>query len=211
MATSHVTKSSGKKAAKGSGGSPAKGGDDKEVGAKKAAPKTVASGAKKSAPKTVASGAKKSAAPKKTAAAGSAKKTAPRDVPKESPQRGMPIDQWTKEKTSGWQAEAVARLVELVKKAAPDATSSIKWGQPVFESNGPFAYIRPAKGHVTFGFWRGGEIADPKKLLEGAGDRMQHMQLTSLEAINATAITAMVKEAVRLNREKGSPAMRGRG
>jgi hypothetical protein len=200
MATSYVTKSSGKKAAKGSGGSPAKGGDDKEVGAKKAAPKTVASGAKKSA------------APKKTAAAaGSAKKTAPRDVPKESPQRGMPIDQWTKEKTSGWQAEAVARLVELVKKAAPDATSSIKWGQPVFESNGPFAYIRPAKGHVTFGFWRGGEIADPKKLLEGAGDRMQHMKLTSLETINATAITAMVKEAVRLNREKGSPAMRGRG
>jgi hypothetical protein len=209
MATSYLTKSSGKKTAKGSG-APAKGGE-KEVSAKKTAPKkTAASGAKKkTAPKTTAaSGAKKTAA---ASGAIRAKKTAFRDVPKASPLKGMPIEQWANEKTSGWQAEAVAKIVSLVKKAAPDATASIKWGQPVFESNGPFAYIRPARGHVTFGFWRGGEIADPKKLLEGDGDRMQHMKLAGLDAIDEKAITAMVKEAVRLNREKGSPTMRSKG
>jgi hypothetical protein len=180
----------------------------------------IPSGAKKTASgasgaggaKKTASGASGASGAKKTASgasgAGGAKKTAFRDVPKESRFRGMSIEEWLKEKTSGWQAQAIEKIVDLVKRAAPDATATIKWGQPVFESNGPFAYIRPAKQHVTFGFWRGSEVADPKKLLDGAGDRMQHMKLAGLDQIDEKAITAMVKDAVRLNREKGTPTTR---
>jgi hypothetical protein len=122
----------------------------------------------------------------------------------------MSVDQWIAQHASGWQAEVAGRLVTIIEGAAPDATSSIKWGQPVFESNGPFAYFRPAKAHVTLGFWRGAEMADPKKLLSGEGDRMMHMKITSVDAIDKATITAMVKDAVRLNREKGSPTMRGK-
>ena len=62
------------------------------------------------------------------------------------------------DRLAGWQVTLVRRLIALVRKAAPGATAAIKWGQPVFESDGPFAFIRPAKTHVTFGFWRGSEI-----------------------------------------------------
>jgi hypothetical protein len=171
---------------------------------------------KKAATKTKVAPAKAApakAAPAKAAPAksGGTKTAAKRVTPKESPLKGMPVEQWLKEKTSGWQAEAVGRLVGLVQQAAPEATSSIKWGQPVFESNGPFAYIRPAKAHVTLGFWRGTEIADPEKLLSGDGDRMAHMKITSLDQIDPKALAAMIENAVRLNREKGNPAVRAKG
>jgi hypothetical protein len=191
----------------------AKGGAPKKAAAKKTTAKRAA--AKPATAKRAAAkgSAAKPAAAKSTitaAAKPAAQKRTFRNVAKESPLKGMPVAQWMKEKTSGWQAQVVERLLGLVKEVAPESTSSIKWGQPVFEANGPFAYVRPAKAHVTFGFWRGAELADPKKLLAGAGDRMTHMKITSPDQIDAGALRALIKDAVRLNREKGSPAMRSK-
>lgn len=150
-------------------------------------------------------------ASRKSVAKPTSPKPAPaRAVPKQSPLKGMPVEQWVKEKTNGWQTEAAVRLIGIVREAAPEATASIKWGQPVFEANGPFAYFRPAKAHLTFGFWRGTEIADPKKLLSGDGDRMAHMKLTSPAQIDAAALSAMIRDAVRLNREHGNPTLRAK-
>ena len=180
-----------------------KGSAAKKAPAKKAAP----AAAKKAAP----AAAKKAApaAAKKVAGNGVAKATPVRSVTKESPLKGMPLGDWVKAKASGWQVGAIERLIKIVRAAAPEASATIKWGQPVFESNGPFAFIRPAKAHVTFGFWRGTEIVDPKKLLEGTGDRMAHIKIRSADAIDEAALSAMIKDAVRLNQEKGSPTIRG--
>jgi len=119
----------------------------------------------------------------------------------------MPVAQWIKAKTSGWQTNVVERIVALTKRAAPDATLSIKWAQPVFELNGPFAYIKPAKAHVTFGFWRGAELGDPAGVLEG-GDRMKHVRIPADEPLNEARLAAFVREAVALNRAKGDPTQR---
>lgn len=132
---------------------------------------------------------------------------ATREAYKVSPLRGMPVDEWIRTKTGGWQSDVIRRVVELVRKAAPEATVSIKWSQPVFEQDGPFAFIKPAKAHVSVGFWRGGEVADPKGLLE-RGDRMGHFKLHGPDELDEKALLAMVKDAVRLNREKGSPTRR---
>jgi hypothetical protein len=148
---------------------------------------------------------RKAAAPAKKAAAPAAK----RAVPKKSPLAGTTVADYIASRLSGWQADVASRLVKIVKAAAPEATSVIKWGQPVFEAHGPFAYMRGSKNHVTFGFWRGAELADPDGLLEGEGDRMQHVKITSPDGLHEKTITAWVKQAVALNREKGSPTMRG--
>ena len=161
----------------------------KTTGAKKI---TAKKPAKKSAKKVTA---KKPASARRTAA-------------KVSPLRGMAIDAWVAQKTSGWQRDVVAKMIAVVKAAAPESTATIKWSQPVFEDHGPFAYIRPAKAHVTFGFWRGVDVADPKGLLE-SGDRMGHFKLTAPEQLDERALAAMVKDAVRLNRAKGDPTKRG--
>lgn len=183
--------------------------------AKKPAAKKPA--AAKPAPQKAA--AKKPAAPKPAAKKPAAKKAAPekkavsdkkpaRTVAKVSPNKGMDVGAWIGKFTSGWQAEALQTLVKLVAEIEPAATVSIKWNQPVFELNGPFAFIKPAKAHVTFGFWRGAEMSDPKGLLSKGG-RMGHIKYTSLAAIDKAALGPIVRTAVALNREKGNPTTRG--
>ncbi len=140
-----------------------------------------------------------------------AKKTAraaERVVPRVSPSKGKSIDAYIS-KVAGWQGPALARLHEIVRGAAPDAVASIKWGQPVFESNGPFVWMKAFGKHVSLGFWRGAELTDPDGRLEGDGDRMRHLKYTSADSIEPKAIKKFVLQAIELNRLKGNPAKRG--
>ena len=107
-----------------------------------------------------------------------------------------------------WRADAVASLRGVVDAAAPGAESSIKWAQPVWASNGPFAYVKAFGRSVNFGFWRGAELDDPTGLLEGEGDRMKHLSLREGDAIPADALAGLVRQAVALNLELGNPTQR---
>ena len=94
-----------------------------------------------------------------------------------------------------WQADLLRRLIALFQSVAPEMSTVIKWGQPTFELNGPFAYVKPAKAHVTVGFWRGIELADPTGLL-GEGERMRHFKLTAPEQLDEAVVRGLVQQAV---------------
>jgi hypothetical protein len=102
-------------------------------------------------------------------------------------------------------AGIVTRVRRIVLQAAPQAKESIKWAQPVYESNGPFAYIKVFKNDVNFGFWRGVDIKDPKGLLQGSGSKMRHVKLTSLDDVDESTFADFVRQAIELNRAKGDP------
>lgn len=106
---------------------------------------------------------------------------------------------------SGWQAAAVQQLCALVEKAAPKATGSIKWSQPVFEDHGPFCYVRAFAKHVNLGFWRGADLPNAEGRLQSGGKMMAHVKITGLEDIDAPLFTKLVKAAVKLNRSEGDP------
>ncbi len=57
---------------------------------------------------------------------------------------------------------------------------------------------------MTFGFWRGGELSDPKGRLEG-GPRMKHVKIRGAENVRNAQLAARIKEAVPLNERKGNP------
>lgn len=109
---------------------------------------------------------------------------------------------------SGWQKDAVKRVRTLVKQAAPQAEESIKWSQPVYSLNGPFAWVKAFANHVSVGFWRGLELPDPKGLLESSGAKMAHLKIRGLPEIKAREIQRFVKEAVKLNKQKGDPTQK---
>lgn len=106
---------------------------------------------------------------------------------------------------AGWQAEAAQRLRDVVRSAAPSLVESIKWGQPVYDDNGPVCYFRSNADHITFGFWRGTELDDPEMRLEGDGDRMKHVKIHSADQVTGEALAAWVRQGVDLNRRHGSP------
>jgi hypothetical protein len=122
-----------------------------------------------------------------------------------SPLRGMAVDAWVTRYAKGWQGDVVRRAMQIVERAAPQATVAIKWRMPVYEENGPFLFLRLAKAHVTVGFWRGGELRSRLKGFEAA-ERMGHVKIHSLEELDEKGLASTVKDAVRLNRAKGSPA-----
>jgi hypothetical protein len=109
----------------------------------------------------------------------------------------------------GWQAEIVTRVRGIILQAATEAKESIKWAQPVYEINGPFAYMKAFKNAVNFGFWRGVELNDPQGVLEGTGEKMRHLKLASLEDVDEALFTDLVRQAVRLNQQKGDPTKVG--
>ena len=103
------------------------------------------------------------------------------------------------------QADIVSSVRQIVREAAPNADEAIKWAQPVYSSNGPFAYIKAFKNSVNFGFWRGVELKDPKGLLQGSGDKMRHVKLTTTDDIDAEAFSDFILQAMQLNQTKGDP------
>ena len=121
--------------------------------------------------------------------------------------RGVTVDDWIG-KLAGWQKEAIATLRAIVKEAVPEATESIKWGQPVYELDGPMIFMRNAAKHVTCGFWRGAELEAGGYAMEGEGDRMRHVKFGSVDAIDRTKIAALARQAAALNRRLGDPTRR---
>lgn len=139
--------------------------------------------------------AKKKATPKK------------KTTPKVRELRGVSMETWSK-RLKGWHVDALRIIRAVVARHAPAATLSIKWGQPVWEHQGPFAFARPAKNHLTFGFWRGAEMKDPDGVLEGDGVRMRHVKITSAEHAKSLPLEDFVEQAVKLNEKKGDPTRR---
>ena len=116
------------------------------------------------------------------------------------------IDEYIAGLGGDWRSETFARLREIVDTAAPEASSTIKWAQPVWDTNGPFAYVKAFRSSVNIGFWRGTQLDDPAGILDGEGERMKHLTLREGDPIPADELAAFVRQAVELNREHGSPA-----
>ena len=102
-----------------------------------------------------------------------------------------------------------AALREAVLGGAPGAKESIKWGQPVYESDGPFAALKAYPRWVTLTFWRGAALAESDPLLAGEGDRMRHARFASIDEVRSADVAGLVRMAVELNRELGDPTKRG--
>lgn len=106
---------------------------------------------------------------------------------------------------SNEQRAIAAALRAAVSAAAPGATETIKWSQPVFELNGPICWIKAHKAHVTLGFWRGMQLQAGKGIVEGRGSKMGHLKLRSLGDVKPALVKKLVRDAVSLNREMGDP------
>ncbi len=96
--------------------------------------------------------------------------------------------------------EIVKSLRELVKNAVPGIEEEIKWGMPVYSKNGLVCSIMSAKAHVSFIFYNGAPLPDPKGIFQkGSGKKMRYVKLTDVKQIKRALFSSWVKLAARQN------------
>jgi hypothetical protein len=101
----------------------------------------------------------------------------------------------------------VAKRLHAALLSAGGLTDAVKWGHPIYEAGGAVCLLKGAKDHVTFGFWRGGEMLDLDPRLEKGGGKgdMAYIRLRSIGDIDDAQVARLVAKGIDLNRLKGDP------
>ena len=109
--------------------------------------------------------------------------------------RDPAIARWMKRHT-GVTGEIAKRWFEVMRTAGDDVREALHDDQPtVCVADAAFAYVSAFKAHVNVGFFRGTELADPERLLEGTGKLMRHVKIGSTRAVDATALSRLISTA----------------
>ena len=92
--------------------------------------------------------------------------------------------------------EIAQRWFEAMRGCGDDVRELMHDGAPTAcVGDAAFAYVNAFKAHVNVGFFRGAEIADPGRLLEGTGKFMRHMKLWPERDFDATALMKLIETA----------------
>jgi hypothetical protein len=119
-----------------------------------------------------------------------------------------------------WRGKTLGRIRTLIKKADPDILEEWKWmGTPVWSHDGIVCTGETYKKVVKMTFAKGAFLKDPSGLFNSSldGNMRRAIDINEGEEINASALTALIREAVALNvsgkkpaaAKKGAPAERG--
>ena len=112
-----------------------------------------------------------------------------------SVKRDSAIDAWMNEHPG--ELGAIARhWFDVIRECGNDVRELLHDGHPTAcISDAAFAYVNAFKDHVNVGFFRGAELVDPARLLEGTGKSMRHVKLRPDGDIDAMALTKLIEMA----------------
>ena len=102
-----------------------------------------------------------------------------------------------------WRGEMLARVRGIIRAADDGIIETWKWrGVPVWERDGIICTGETYKAVVKLTFSRGAALADPASLFNSSleGNARRAIDLHEGDQLNATALTALVRSAVELNR-----------
>lgn len=109
--------------------------------------------------------------------------------------RDPAIETWMEEHT-GELGQIAKDWFEVMRKCGDDVRELLHDGHPTAcVVDAGFAYVNAFRTHVNIGFFRGAEISDPNRLLEGTGKFMRHVKLRPGRRIDAAALTKLVRTA----------------
>jgi hypothetical protein len=109
------------------------------------------------------------------------------------------------EELGDWRGEMLAKLRALVHEADPEVVEDWKWrGVPTFEHAGIICTGETYKQVVKLTFAKGASLDDPKGLFNSSleGNVRRAIDFREGDKLNASALKALVKQAVVLNESK---------
>jgi hypothetical protein len=112
-----------------------------------------------------------------------------------SVKRDPAIEVWMLEH-SGELGAIAQRWFEIMRDCGDDVRELLHDGHPTAcVGDAAFGYVNAFTAHVNVGFFRGAELADPERLLEGTGKFMRHVKLRSERDVDATALMNLIETA----------------
>lgn len=89
-----------------------------------------------------------------------------------------------------------ARWFEVLRASGPDMRELLHDGHPTAcIGEAAFAYVNAFSAHVNLGFFRGAELPDPDRLLQGTGRLMRHVKLLPGAQPDETALRQLIAAA----------------
>ena len=112
-----------------------------------------------------------------------------------SVKRDPAIQVWMREHSD--ELGAIAQhWFEVMRESGDDVRELLHDGHPTAcVGDAAFAYVNAFRAHVNVGFFRGAEIADPERLLEGTGKFMRHVKLRPESDVDAMALMQLIETA----------------
>jgi hypothetical protein len=106
-----------------------------------------------------------------------------------------------------WRGETLSRMRKLIKEADPDAVEEWKWvkptnpGTPIWSHDGIICTGESYKDVVKLTFFKGASLKDPALLFNSSldGNARRAIDIHEGEEVDASAFTALVRQAVALN------------
>lgn len=112
-----------------------------------------------------------------------------------SVRRDPAIDTWMQEQPSELGVIA-QRWFEVLRNCGGDVRELMHDDQPTAcVGDAAFAYVDAFSSHVNVGFFRGAEMSDPGRLLEGTGKFMRHVKLRPDSDVDASALMKLIDTA----------------
>src|SRR6202795_4052460 len=113
-----------------------------------------------------------------------------------------------------WRGKTLGRMRKLIKEADPDVVEEWKWrGTPVWSHDGIICTGESYKNAVKLTFAKGASLKDPARLFNSRLNRNVRpaIDIHEGEAVDESAFTALVRQAVALNSSgKSKPAKKGK-
>ena len=106
-----------------------------------------------------------------------------------------------------WRGKTLSRMRTLVKEADPDVVEEVKWvkptspGTPTWSHDGIICTGETYKAVVKLTFAKGASLKDPARLFNSSldGNVRRAIDIHEGEDVDASAFTALVRQAVALN------------
>ncbi len=105
-----------------------------------------------------------------------------------------------------WRGATLATVRGIIRAADKAIIEEWKWDVPVWSAGGIICTGEVYKAAVKLTFARGAALPDPKGLFNAslAGNTRRAVDIREGETINAAALTALVRAAVKLNAGKAA-------
>ena len=100
-----------------------------------------------------------------------------------------------------WRGETLGRMRKLIREADPDVVEEWKWDLPVWSHDGIICTGESYKKVVKLTFAKGASLKDPARLFNSSleGNVRRAIDIPEGAEVDASAFTALVREAVALN------------